>query len=40
MVGIRNQVKVGAKIIGAKFIACELGEKRVSIFGLVLYRNQ
>ena len=35
-----DQVKVSAKDIKPKFIACELWVKRVGTFGAVLYRNQ
>ena len=33
-------VKVAAKIVSAKFIACELWVERVGTFGVVLYHNQ
>ena len=39
VVGIR-QVKVSAKKMNAKFIACELFVKGVCTFVVVLYRNQ
>ena len=33
-------VKVAAKIVSAKFFACELWVERVGTFGVVLYHNQ
>ena len=35
-----DQVKVAAKIMNAKFFACELWVKRAGTFGVVLYCNQ
>ena len=38
--GRNNISKIAAKIVSAKFFACELWVERAGIFGVVLYRNQ
>ena len=37
---INDQVKVAAKNISTKFVACDFWVERVGTFGVVLYHNQ